>query len=57
MIYVLPAGSVARGSAFPMRKWGLLFGRQGHSLRSYPADSLRSPLTAGPAALVWLVIG
>jgi hypothetical protein len=31
---------------------GLPFGHQGHSLRSYPADSLRSPLTAGPAALV-----
>jgi hypothetical protein len=38
-------------------EWGLPFGRQGHSLRSCPADSLRSRLTAGPAALVLAVIG
>jgi hypothetical protein len=57
MIYVLPAGSVAGGSAFRCAEWGLPFGRQGHSLRSCPADLLRSPLTAGPAPWFWLFIG
>jgi hypothetical protein len=37
--------------------FGLRLGRQRHSLRSYPADSLRSPLTAAPSTKGGLVIG
>src|SRR4029453_4410718 len=45
--------ALGRGARPPpsCEKWGLQPVRQGQSLRSGPADSLRSPLTAGPAAL------